>query len=59
MLYALSQFFIDILLFFGCLCFQVLGVSPIEGFDMVKASYTKKRKEAERNKDEATVARVG
>ncbi|TXG66035.1 hypothetical protein EZV62_007310 [Acer yangbiense] len=38
--------------------YEVLGVSPIEGFDMVKASYTKKRKEAERNNDEATVARL-
>ncbi|TXG66028.1 hypothetical protein EZV62_007303 [Acer yangbiense] len=38
--------------------YEVLGVSPIEGFDMVKASYTKKRKEAERNNDEAIVARV-
>ncbi|KAK0599141.1 hypothetical protein LWI29_002711 [Acer saccharum] len=39
--------------------YEVLGVSPIEGLDMLKASYTKKRKEAERNNDEATVARVG
>ncbi|KAI9186371.1 hypothetical protein LWI28_016582 [Acer negundo] len=33
--------------------YEVLGVSPIDGFDVVKASYTKKRKEAERNNDEA------
>ncbi|KAJ9180045.1 hypothetical protein P3X46_008338 [Hevea brasiliensis] len=36
--------------------YEVLGVSPIEGFDMVKAAYTKKRKEAERIGDEATAA---
>lgn len=36
-----------------------MGVNPIEGFDMVKAAYAKKRKEAERNNDEATAARVG
>lgn len=36
-----------------------MGVNPIEGFDMVKAVYAKKRKEAERNNDEATAARVG
>ena len=40
-------------------CSQVLGVSPIEGFDMIKAAYTRKRKEAERKGDEATAARVG
>lgn len=44
---------------FNALGFQILGVSPIEGFDMVKAAYTKKRKEAERTGDEATVVRVG
>ncbi|KAJ7978179.1 Chloroplast J-like domain 1 [Quillaja saponaria] len=38
--------------------YEVLGVSPIEGFDMIKAAYTKKRKEAERNGDEATAARL-
>lgn len=44
---------------FNALGFQILGVSPIEGFDMVKAAYAKKRKEAERSGDEATVVRVG
>lgn len=34
-------------------------MSPIEGFDMVKTAYTKKRKEAERIGDEATAAQVG
>lgn len=34
----------------------MLGVSPIEGFDMIKAAYTKKRKDAERRGDEATAA---
>lgn len=38
--------------------YEVLGVNPIEGFDMVKAAYAKKRKEAERNNDEATAARL-
>ncbi|GAV85855.1 DUF3353 domain-containing protein [Cephalotus follicularis] len=38
--------------------FEVLGVNPIEGFDMVKAAYTRKRKEAERNGDQATVSRL-
>ena len=37
---------------------QVLGVSPIERFDMIKAAYTKKKKEAEMNGDEATASRV-
>ncbi|KAJ4972858.1 hypothetical protein NE237_006032 [Protea cynaroides] len=34
--------------------YEVLGVSPIEGFDMIKAAYTRKRKDAERRGDEAT-----
>lgn len=38
---------------------QVLGVSPIEGFDAIKAKYTRKRKDAENRGDEATAARVG
>ncbi|OAY44301.1 uncharacterized protein LOC110621389 [Manihot esculenta] len=38
--------------------YEVLGVSPIEGFDMVKTAYTKKRKEAERIGDEATAAQL-
>lgn len=40
-------------------CFvQVLGVNPIEGFDMVKAAYARRRKDAERRGDEATLAQV-
>lgn len=45
----------------GCLTIgrhKVLGVSPIEGFDMIKAAYTRKRKEAEKRGDEATAAEV-
>ncbi|KAI3520296.1 hypothetical protein L1887_09628 [Cichorium endivia] len=38
--------------------YEVLGVNPIEGFDMVKAAYTRKRKDAERRGDEATAARL-
>ncbi|KAI4364559.1 hypothetical protein MLD38_020633 [Melastoma candidum] len=38
--------------------YEVLGVSPIEGFDMVKAAYTRKRKDAERRGDEAAAARL-
>ncbi|XP_044469354.1 uncharacterized protein LOC123198674 [Mangifera indica] len=38
--------------------YEVLGVSPIAGFEMVKAAYAKKRKEAEKNNDEATAARL-
>ncbi|XP_043718378.1 uncharacterized protein LOC122666271 [Telopea speciosissima] len=34
--------------------YEVLGVSSIEGFDMIKAAYTRKRKDAERRGDEAT-----
>ncbi|CAI9273245.1 unnamed protein product [Lactuca saligna] len=36
--------------------YEVLGVNPIEGFDMVKAAYTRKRRDAERRGDEATAA---
>ncbi|URD83546.1 hypothetical protein MUK42_05361 [Musa troglodytarum] len=36
----------------------VLGVSSIEGFDMVKAAYTRKRKDAERRGDEAYLAKL-
>ena len=43
---------------FGALILQVLGVRSIEGFEMIKAAYNKKRKEAERAGDEATAARV-
>ncbi|KAL9225509.1 hypothetical protein vseg_001424 [Gypsophila vaccaria] len=36
--------------------YEVLGVNPIESFDMIKAAYTKRRKDAERRGDEATVS---
>ncbi|KAK9137934.1 hypothetical protein Sjap_008528 [Stephania japonica] len=35
--------------------YEILGVNPVEGFDMIKAAYKRKRKEAERRGDEATV----
>lgn len=38
--------------------YEVLGVNPIEGFDMVKAAYARKKKDAERRGDEATAARL-
>ncbi|OVA07551.1 Protein of unknown function DUF3353 [Macleaya cordata] len=38
--------------------YEVLGVSSIEGFEMIKAAYTRRRKEAERNGDEVTAARL-
>ncbi|GMP68111.1 hypothetical protein CsSME_00027835 [Camellia sinensis var. sinensis] len=38
--------------------YQVLGVSPIEGFDVIKAAYTRKHKDAERRGDEVTAAQV-
>ncbi|KAF8392184.1 hypothetical protein HHK36_022526 [Tetracentron sinense] len=38
--------------------YEVLGVSPIEGFDMIKAAYTRKHKDAERRGDEASAARL-
>ncbi|KAB2611726.1 hypothetical protein D8674_019758 [Pyrus ussuriensis x Pyrus communis] len=38
--------------------YEVLGVSPFEGFDMIKAAYTKKHKEAVRSGDDATAARL-
>ncbi|KAL1350476.1 hypothetical protein AAHE18_06G027000 [Arachis hypogaea] len=38
--------------------YEVLGVSPIERFDMIKAAYAKKKKEAEINGDEATASRL-
>ncbi|GAB4855357.1 Protein CHLOROPLAST J-LIKE DOMAIN 1, chloroplastic [Ancistrocladus abbreviatus] len=38
--------------------YEILGVSPVEGFDMIKATYTKRRKEAERRGDEATAAQL-
>ncbi|KAF5740487.1 hypothetical protein HS088_TW11G00556 [Tripterygium wilfordii] len=36
--------------------YEVLGVSPISGFDAIKAAYTKKHKEAEQSGDESTAA---
>ncbi|XP_016455093.2 protein CHLOROPLAST J-LIKE DOMAIN 1, chloroplastic isoform X2 [Nicotiana tabacum] len=38
--------------------YEVLGVSPIEGFDMVKAAYARRRKDAERRGDEAALAQL-
>ncbi|XP_052186588.1 protein CHLOROPLAST J-LIKE DOMAIN 1, chloroplastic [Diospyros lotus] len=38
--------------------YQVLGVSPIEGFDAIKSAYTRKRKDAERRGDEVTAAQL-
>ncbi|KAL5061173.1 hypothetical protein RYX36_032777 [Vicia faba] len=38
--------------------YEVLGVSPIEKFDTIKAAYTKKKKEAENNGDEETASRL-
>jgi hypothetical protein len=38
---------------------QVLGVSPFETFDSIKAVYTRRHREAEQKGDEATMARVG
>ncbi|KAL7185033.1 hypothetical protein ACSBR2_027053 [Camellia fascicularis] len=38
--------------------YQVLGVSPIEGFDVIKAAYTRKHKDAERRGDEVTAAQL-
>jgi hypothetical protein len=44
--------------YFWVWVFQVLGVNPIEGFDMVKAAYAKKRKEAQVEGDEVAAAQV-
>ncbi|PHT54393.1 hypothetical protein CQW23_08855 [Capsicum baccatum] len=38
--------------------YEVLGVSPIEGFDMVKAAYARRRKDAEKRGDEAALAQL-
>ncbi|KAJ6809653.1 uncharacterized protein M6B38_162535 [Iris pallida] len=38
--------------------YEVLGVSPIEGFDMIKAAYNRRRKDAERRGDDAYVAEL-
>ncbi|MBA0716673.1 hypothetical protein Golax_015484, partial [Gossypium laxum] len=36
--------------------YEVLGVSPVEGFEKAKQVYTRKRKEADKRGDEATAA---
>ncbi|KAH9315318.1 hypothetical protein KI387_023945, partial [Taxus chinensis] len=36
----------------------VLGVSPLEKFEKIKASYTRKSKDAERRGDEAAMAQL-
>jgi hypothetical protein len=36
---------------------QVLGVSPLEKFDTIKATYRRKHKDAERQGNEAAMAR--
>ncbi|EPS65851.1 hypothetical protein M569_08924, partial [Genlisea aurea] len=38
--------------------YEVLGVNPLEGFDTVKAAYTKKRRDADRRGDEAEAAQL-
>ncbi|XP_073304899.1 protein CHLOROPLAST J-LIKE DOMAIN 1, chloroplastic-like isoform X2 [Primulina huaijiensis] len=38
--------------------YEVIGVNPLEGFDMVKAAYTKRLKDANRRGDDATAARL-
>lgn len=38
--------------------YEVLGVSPIAGFDNMKAAYTRRRKDAERRGDEASVSKL-
>ncbi|KAH6826524.1 Chloroplast J-like domain 1 [Perilla frutescens var. hirtella] len=38
--------------------YEVIGVNALEGFDMVKAAYTKKRKDAEKRGDEAAAAEL-
>ncbi|XP_077228846.1 chloroplast J-like domain 1 isoform X2 [Tasmannia lanceolata] len=38
--------------------YEVLGVSPIEGFDVIKAAYTRKRRDAERRGDEVYTAQL-
>lgn len=38
--------------------YEILGVSPIEKFDTIKAAYTKKKKEAEIKGDEQTASRL-
>ncbi|KAJ0967578.1 hypothetical protein J5N97_024495 [Dioscorea zingiberensis] len=38
--------------------YEVLGVNPIAGFDMMKTAYARRRKEAEGRGDEAAVAKL-
>lgn len=38
--------------------YEVLGVNPIAGFDMMKAAYTRKRKDAEKRGDEVYLAKL-
>ncbi|KAL6580078.1 hypothetical protein OROMI_008102 [Orobanche minor] len=38
--------------------YEALGVNPLAGFDIVKAAYTKKRKDAERRGDEAALSQL-
>ncbi|GAB2277623.1 hypothetical protein Dimus_012332 [Dionaea muscipula] len=38
--------------------YEILGVRPIEGFDMIKAAYTKRRKEAERRGDKDATDKI-
>ncbi|KAL0920264.1 hypothetical protein M5K25_009385 [Dendrobium thyrsiflorum] len=38
--------------------YEVLGVNPIAGFDMMKAAYTRRRKDAEKRGDEAYLAKL-
>ncbi|KAK1283286.1 hypothetical protein QJS10_CPB21g00049 [Acorus calamus] len=38
--------------------YEVLGVNPIVGFDMIKMAYTRKRKDAERQGDEAAIEKL-
>ncbi|CAH8386611.1 unnamed protein product [Eruca vesicaria subsp. sativa] len=38
--------------------YEVLGVNPIEGFDKIKQTYSRRLKEAQRSGDEATAAQL-
>ncbi|XP_073019808.1 protein CHLOROPLAST J-LIKE DOMAIN 1, chloroplastic-like [Primulina eburnea] len=38
--------------------YEIIGVNPLEGFDMVKAAYTKRLKDANRRGDDDTAARL-
>lgn len=46
-------------MYFSSVTSQILGVSPIEGFDKIKATYARRLKDAEKSGDEATAALVG